>query len=65
MTYAMFTSSDSSTKEVILRRDGRNKIIVTTVNELSDDQMRDLYWTVLAMERTGKTLKELMNPVEK
>lgn len=58
-TYAFMTEGKSGVYETMLRREGKNKIIVSTNNPLSDDQMQDLYWVILAMEKTGKRLKEL------
>ena len=65
MAYAMFTNSENGTHDVILRREGRNQIMVTTEVPLTDDQMRDLYWIVLAMEKTGKTMKDLVKVNER
>lgn len=61
MAYAMMTDSVNGVHEVILRRDGRNKIIVTTNKPVTDEQMSDLYWTVLIMTKTGKRLKDLVS----
>ena len=61
MAYAMMTDSVNGVHEVILRRDGRNKIIVTTNKPVTDEQMNDLYWTVLIMTKTGKRLKDLVS----
>lgn len=52
-TYAFMT------EETVVRRDGRNKISILTHNPLTDDQMKDLYWVVLAMEKTGARLKDM------
>ena len=61
MAYAIMTDSDNGVHEVILRRDGRNKIIVTTNKSVTDEQMNDLYWTILVMTQTGKRLKDLVS----
>ena len=58
-TYAFMTEPVCGVHEVVLRREGKNKIIVSTNNPLSDDQMQDLYWIILAMEKTGARLKDL------
>ena len=67
MTYAMFTSPNTygenttnKIAEVSLRRETENKIILNTVKRLSDEQMQDLYWVVLLMEKTGLSLKEIL-----
>ena len=65
MAYAMFTDSANGTHDVILRREGRNQIMVTTEVPLTDDQMRDLYWVVLYFEKTGKTMKDLVKVNER
>lgn len=65
MAYAMFTESVNGTHDVILRREGRNQIMVTTEVPLTDDQMRDLYWVVLYFEKTGKTMKDLVRSDER
>jgi hypothetical protein len=60
MTYAFMTDPvNGSPAEVVLRRDGRTRIVVYTAKPLSDEQMQDLYWTVLAMHRTGLRIKDL------
>lgn len=56
MAYAMFT--DSKEKEVTLIRESKRKISIITEVPLNDDQMHDLYWIVLLMEKTGKRLKD-------
>ena len=61
MAYAMFTDSTNGVHDVVLRREGRNNIMVSTIDPLSDDQMRDLYWVSLLMAKTGLTLKEILN----
>lgn len=58
-TYAFMTESVNGVHDTVLRRDGKNKIIVSTNHPLSDDQMKDLYWVILAMEKTGVRLKDL------
>ena len=58
-TYAFMTEPVSGVHEAVLRREGKNKIIVSTNHPLSDDQMKDLYWVILAMEKTGVRLKDL------
>lgn len=60
-TFAMLTESVNGVSELMLRREGRNKIIISCVKPLTDDQMRDLYWIALAMEKTGKNLKDLLS----
>ena len=60
MKYAMMSSPVSDVYQTILRREGRKKIIVSTANEMSDEQMEELYWIVLAMSNTGKRLKDLI-----
>lgn len=60
MNYAVMTSPVENVYQIILRREGRKKIIVSTANELSDEQMEDLYWIVLAMSSAGKRLKDLI-----
>lgn len=60
MTYAMMTESVNGAHEVVLRRESHNKIIVSTLKDLSDKQMQDLYWVILLMQRSGLTLKEIL-----
>lgn len=57
----MFTKSSESgaPSDVLIRRDGMTKLVVSTSNALTDDQMEDLYWIVLLMNKTGMSLKEL------
>lgn len=61
MAYAMFTEPRNGVVDVTIRRETKNKIMVTTENPLTDDQMRDLYWIVLAMSRSGMRLKDMLN----
>ena len=57
--YGMFTSPVNGVSDATIIREGYHKIKISTENTLTDDQVRDLYWLVLAMSNTGKTLKEL------
>lgn len=57
--YAMMSESVNGVHKVVLRREQKNKIIVSTENKLNDDQMHDLYWVVLLMCTTGLRLKDL------
>lgn len=46
--------------KVTLIRQGHNTIIITSLKPLNNEQMRNLYWIVLAMAETGKTFSELI-----
>ena len=59
MAYSMFTEPVNGVSELVLRREEPTKISITTDKPLTDEQMRDLYWAVLAMHKTGLTLHEL------
>ena len=59
MTYSMMSNPVEGVCDVILRRDGYSKIIVTTMDPLTDDQMRDLFWIVSMMSKNGVRLKDM------
>ena len=59
MAYTMFTEPVNGVSELVLRREEPTKISITTDKPLTDDQMQDLFWAVLAMHKTGLTLHEL------
>ena len=61
MAYAMLTNPVNGISDVVMVRDGKSAIRIRTEKPLTDDQMRDLYWTILTMAKTGKTLKEIIN----
>lgn len=46
--------------KVTMARQGHNSIIITTQKRLNNEQMRNLYWIVLAMAETGKTFSEII-----
>lgn len=67
MTFAIYATPSITVgnttypiSEVSVRRDTENKVTIFTQTPLTDDQMRDLYWLAYAMQKTGKTLKEIM-----
>jgi len=69
MTFAIYATPNVTVgnttcqvSEVSVRRDGENKIVIFTRTPLTDDQMQDLYWLSYAMEKTGKTMKDLIAP---
>ena len=70
-TYAIYSEPNSYTSmqtspisEVCLHREGMNKIVISTLNPLDDDQMSDIYWIVSAMQKTGKRLKDMFGGQE-
>ena len=50
--------------ELSVRRDGINKIVIATQTPLTDAQAEELFWCVGAMQRSGKTLKNLLKEAE-
>ena len=46
--------------KVSLIRQGHNSIVITSQKPLNNEQMRNLYWIVLAMAETGKTFSEII-----
>lgn len=50
--------------ELSVRRDGINKIVIATQTPLTDAQAEELFWCVGAMQRSGKTLKDLLKEQE-
>lgn len=46
--------------EVSVRRDGINKIVIATQTPLTDAQAEELFWCIGTMQRSGKTLKDLL-----
>lgn len=51
--------------ELSVRRDGINKIVIATKTPLTDAQAEELFWCVGAMQRSGKTMKDLLKEQEK
>ena len=50
--------------ELSVRRDGINKIVVASQTTLTDAQAEELFWCVRAMQKSGKTLKDLLKEQE-
>ena len=50
--------------ELSVRRDGINKIVIATKTPLTDAQAEELFWCVGAMQRSEKTLKDLLKEQE-
>ena len=50
--------------ELSVRRDGINKIVIASQTPLTDTQAEELFWCVGAMQRSGKTLKDLLKEQE-
>ena len=50
--------------ELSVRRDGINKIVIATQTPLTDEQAEELFWCVGAMQRSGKTMKDLLKADE-
>lgn len=50
--------------ELSVRRDGINKIVVASQTSLTDEQIEELFWCIEAMQRSGKTLKDLLKERE-
>lgn len=50
--------------ELSVRRDGINKIVIWTQTPLMDAQVDELFWCIGAMQRSGKTLKDLLKEQE-
>ena len=46
--------------ELSVRRDGINEIVIATQTPLTDGQVEGLVWCIGAMQRSGKTLKDLL-----
>lgn len=46
--------------ELSVRRDGINKIVIATQTPLTDAQAEELFWCIGAMQKSGKTLKDLL-----
>ncbi len=61
MAFAMYSEPVNGASELSIVRESQNTLKIRTVNPLSDDQMEDIYWSVLLMMKTGKTLKEMLN----
>lgn len=65
MTFSMYTEPVNGVSDVTLIRHSKHKIEITTAEKpLDDDQMRDLYWIVLLMLKTGKTMKDMLRDLE-
>ena len=50
--------------ELSVIRDGIDKIVIATQTPLSDAQAEELFWCIRAMQRSGKTLKDLLKEQE-
>jgi ribosomal protein S27AE len=50
--------------ELSVRRDGINKIVIATQTPLTDAQAEELFWCIGAMQKSGKTLKDLLKEKE-
>ena len=50
--------------ELSVRRDGIDKIVITTQTPLTDAQVEELFRCIGAMQRSGKTLKDLLKKQE-
>lgn len=64
MAYAYFTEPINGHSDVTVIRDAKDRVGIRTKTPLTDEQMRDLYWIVSWMMRTGKTMKDLMKDGE-
>lgn len=61
MAYAFMSEPVNGESEIIIQRISKNAIKIQTHNSLTDEQVQELYWLVYAMEKLGKTMKELLN----
>ena len=50
--------------ELSVRRDGINKIVIATQTPLTDAQAEELFWHIGVMQKSGKTLKDLLKEQE-
>lgn len=50
--------------ELSVRRDGINKLVIASKTPLTDAQAEELFWCIGAMQRSGKTLKDLLKEQE-
>lgn len=50
--------------EVSVRRDAINKIVIATQTPLTDAQAEELFWCTWVMQKSGKTLKDLLKEQE-
>lgn len=50
--------------ELSVRRDGTNKLVIASQTPLTDAQAEELFWCIGAMQRSGKTLKDLLKEQE-
>lgn len=60
MTYAFTAGYETMGDELMVVRESRTTVKIKTRKELTDDQVKDLYWVALAMETTGKRMKDIM-----
>lgn len=60
MIGAWMTPCKNGQCELSVRRDGINKIVVALQTPLTDAQAEELFWCIGAMQRSGKTLKDLL-----
>ena len=65
MTSVWTTPIEDSEFRTSVRRDGKNTLVIFTQNPLSDSQATELFWCVSAMQRSGKTLNELIQDSKK
>ena len=64
MTGIWMTPCKNGQCELSVRRDGINKIVIATQTPLTDAQVEELFWCIGAMQRSGKTLKDLLKKVD-
>lgn len=65
MIGAWMTPCKNGQCELSVRRDGINKIVIASQTPLTDAQAEELFWCVGAMQRSGKTLKDLLEEQKK
>lgn len=59
-TFGFYTEPVNGICELSIIRESKNKLRISTLTPLSDDQVRDLYWIILLMKKTGMNLKEIL-----
>ena len=59
--FAYMTDPVNGVSDVFIRwyGDGSNTLMITTLERLTDEQVRELFATVCLMQKTGKTLMKL------
>ena len=62
MTFAIFENDHPP--ELVIRRDSKNKIIITTEETLTDEQMASLYYVTYLMMKTRLPLGEILKTTQ-